>query len=216
MRIIIVGTGTMARAVASRALAGGHHVVFVGTHIGKARELADEMTGEGPVEPAEGLGDEPADLVVLAVPYTQAPHIVRQNAELLARMGTAVVDVTNPVDLAALEPMDVYVEPENSAAEVIAAAAPPSVPVVKAFNTTLAGTLLAGQVAGQPLDVLIAGDDAGAKEKVTRLAEDGGMRAVDAGALARARELEALGYLHMVVQPALGNTFATAVKFLVP
>lgn len=216
MRIIIVGTGTMARAVASRALAGGHHVVLVGTHIGKARELADEMTGEGPVEPAEGLGDEPADLLVLAVPYTQAPHIVRQNAELLARMGTAVVDVTNPVDLAALEPMDVYVEPESSAAEVIAAAAPPSVPVVKAFNTTLAGTLLAGQVAGQPLDVLIAGDDAGAKEKVTRLVEDGGMRAVDAGGLARARELEAVGYLHMVVQPALGNTFATTVKFLGP
>jgi hypothetical protein len=30
---------------------------------------------------------------------------------------------------------------------------------VKAFNTTFAGTLVDGEVAGQQLDVLIAGDD---------------------------------------------------------
>jgi predicted dinucleotide-binding enzyme len=38
--------------------------------------------------------------------------------------------------------------------------------VVKAFNTTFAGTLLEGQVAGQPLDVLVAGDDSDAKSRV--------------------------------------------------
>ena len=32
---------------------------------------------------------------------------------------------------------------------------------------------------------------------VSGLAADGGLRAVDAGPLARAHELEALGYLHM-------------------
>jgi 8-hydroxy-5-deazaflavin:NADPH oxidoreductase len=45
--------------------------------------------------------------------------------------------------------------------------------VVKAFNTTFSGTLVEGQVAGQPLDVLIARDDE-AKEKVAQLVRDGG------------------------------------------
>jgi predicted dinucleotide-binding enzyme len=35
--------------------------------------------------------------------------------------------------------------------------------VVEAFNTTFSGTLVEGQVADQPLDVLIAGDDEEAK-----------------------------------------------------
>ena len=46
--------------------------------------------------------------------------------------------------------------------------------MVKAFNTTLAGTLVEGEVAGQPLDVLIASDDEDAKGTVSRLVSDGG------------------------------------------
>ncbi len=45
-----------------------------------------------------------------------------------------------------------------------------------------------------------------------QLVEDGGMRAVDAGPLARAHELEALGYLHMALQEPLGTGFSSAVK----
>jgi hypothetical protein len=86
--------------------------------------------------------------------------------------------------------------------------------VAKAFNTTFAGTLVEGRVAGQPLDVLIASDDEDAKRAVRQLVEDGGLRAVDVGPLARARELEALGYLHMAVQQPLDAGFASAVKIL--
>jgi hypothetical protein len=42
----------------------------------------------------------------------------------------------------------------------------------------------------------------------------GGWRAVDAGPLARARELEALGYLPMALQQPLGTGFSSAVKVL--
>jgi predicted dinucleotide-binding enzyme len=210
MRVTIVGTGNMARAIATRALAGGHHVTLVGTHLSKAEDLADELSGEGPVTPAETVD---GDVVVLAVPYTQAPHVVRQHAGELD--GMVVVDITNPVDLGALEPLDTgYVAPFASAAQVIADAAPAGAIVVKAFNTTFAGPLLAGEVAGRPLDVFIAGDDADAKAKVSQLARDGGLRPIDAGALARARELEALGFLHMAIQPSLGTVFASAVAVL--
>jgi predicted dinucleotide-binding enzyme len=58
--------------------------------------------------------------------------------------------------------------------------------VVKAFNTTFARTLIAGEVGGQPLDVLIAGDEDEAKGKVARLIADGGLRPLDVGPLRRA------------------------------
>ena len=207
MRITIIGTGNMARGIAARAVAGGHRVAFVGTDLGKAEELADELTGEGAVEATETVS---GDLAVLATPYTEAPHALRQHAGELA--GTVVVDITNPIDISVLEPLDV--SPFRSGAEAIADVAPAGVPVVKAFNTAFAGTLLAGDVAGRPLDILMAGDDQQGKELVGRLVRDGGMRPIDAGGLARARELEALGLLHMVIQASLGTQFASAVKIV--
>jgi 8-hydroxy-5-deazaflavin:NADPH oxidoreductase len=60
--------------------------------------------------------------------------------------------------------------------------------------------------------VLIAGDDAAAKDKVARLASDGGLRPIDVGPLARAQQLEQLGFLHIAVQQPLGLNFASAVK----
>ena len=177
MIVTIVGTGRLARGVAVRALAGGHEVALVGTHVSKADDLADELIGLGSVRSSEEVV---GDLVVLAVPYTQAPHVVRQHAAQLD--GAVVVDPTNPVDMSVLEPLDAaFVEPLGSAARVIAAAAPPGARIVKAFNTTFAGALVAGEVAGQPLDVFIASDDEQAKARVAQLVEDGGMRAIDAG-----------------------------------
>ena len=210
MRVTIAGTGSMARAITTRAIAGGHHVTLVGTSVSKAEALADELSGEGPVTAAEAVD---GDMLVLAVPYTRAPHFVRQHAHALD--GMVVVDITNPVDIGTLEPLDRgFLAPFDSAARVIAAAAPPRAVVVKAFNTTFAGPLLAGSVAGRPLDVFIAGDDDDAKAEVARLARDGGLRPIDAGGLARARELEAAGYLHMAVQASLGTAFASALNVL--
>jgi predicted dinucleotide-binding enzyme len=205
MNVTIAGTGNMARAIAVRALAGGHEVSFIGTHVSKAEDLADELSGQGPVRAAEAVD---GDILVLAVPYSAAPHVVRQHAPELD--GTVVIDITNPVG-DDFEPLDVEL---GSGAQVIAAAAPDGAPVVKAFNTTFAGTLMAGAVAGQPLDVFIAGDDQAAKAKVARLVEDGGLRPIDAGPLRRARELEAVGFLHMAIQHTRDTLFATAVKVL--
>jgi 8-hydroxy-5-deazaflavin:NADPH oxidoreductase len=84
--------------------------------------------------------------------------------------------------------------------------------VVKAFNTTFAGTLVAGEVSGQQLDVLIAGGDDNAKQKVSQLASDGGLRPIDVGPLHRAQQLEQLGFLHISLQQPLGLIFDSAVK----
>jgi predicted dinucleotide-binding enzyme len=84
------------------------------------------------------------------------------------------------------------------AASEIAAALPQS-RVLKAFNNNFAGTLQAGSVSGQTTTVLIAGDDADAKALLAGVVSAAGLRAVDAGSLKRARELEALGFLQLTL-----------------
>ena len=213
MNITIIGTGRMARGIATRALAGGHTVTLIGHEADKAETLATELQSAaqgGASVQASSSGAVDGDIIVLAVPYAAAAPIVQQYGGQLA--GKVIVDITNPVDFSTMSPA---VAPGASGAEEIAKAAPAGAKVVKAFNTTFAGTLVAGQVADHPLDVFIAGDDADAKAAVSQLVSSGGLRAIDAGPLQRARQLEALGLLHMAVQFTLNTGFGSAVKIIV-
>jgi len=56
-------------------------------------------------------------------------------------------------------------------------------------------------------------DKAGSQELPT-LARDGGLNPIDAGPLKRARELEAMGLLHMTLQGSLGSGFSSTIKVL--
>jgi predicted dinucleotide-binding enzyme len=181
MDVTIIGTGNMARGIATRVLAGGHAVTLLGTDAGKAEALASELDGD-----------------------------VRTGRSGDPLAGKVVVDITNPVDPDTYAPLTIE---EGSVAAQIAAKVP-GTRVVKAFNTTFAGTLVEGAVAGQPLDVFLAGDDEAAKDTVKQLATDGGLRPIDVGPLALAHHVEALGYLNMAIQPGLGTNYASAVKVL--
>jgi 8-hydroxy-5-deazaflavin:NADPH oxidoreductase len=206
MDVTIVGTGNMSRGIATRALAGGHSVTLLGHEAGNADALAGELSGD---VRAGTLGDALAgDVVVLAIPYGAIDDVIGRYRDQLSRK--TVVDITNPVDFSSFTPLSLQ---DGSAAAEIARKAP-GANVVKAFNTTFAGTLATGAVGGQPLDVFVASDDEGAKAAVRDLVESGGLRAVDAGPLARAHELEALGYLHMALQQGLGTGFASSIKVL--
>jgi predicted dinucleotide-binding enzyme len=206
MNVTIIGTGNMARGIATRALAGGHGVTLLGHTPGKAQALAGELEGDvraGDVgDPVDG------DVVILAVWYHALDSVASRYGGQLD--GKAVVDICNPVDPQTYAPIGVAA---GSAAQELASKLP-GAKVVKAFNTVFAGTLIEGAVAGQPLDVFIASDHDDAKGAVTTLVQDGGMRAVDAGPLALARQLEGAGYLHMAVQPGLGTGYASALKVL--
>ena len=151
-----------------------------------------------------------ADVVVLALPYPEGRAVARAQGAALA--GVTVVDTCNPIDFSTFDSL--LTSPGMSAAEEIAAANP-AARVVKAFNTTFAAALIAGEVGGLPVDVFLAGDDTHAKAQVAALVSDGGMRPVDTGPLRRARELEAFQLLHMTLQGPLGLDWASAVK-LVP
>jgi 8-hydroxy-5-deazaflavin:NADPH oxidoreductase len=148
-------------------------------------------------------------VVILAVYYPGSLELARELGDRLT--DKVVVDISNPLN----QTFDgLATAPGTSAAEELAAALPAGARVVKAFNTTFAGTLVDGQVAGQPLDVLIAGDDQEAKGTVAQLVRDGGLRAIDVGPLDRARQLEGLGFLGMMLQQPLGLNFQSAWKLI--
>jgi predicted dinucleotide-binding enzyme len=206
MNVTIIGTGNMARGIGSRLVAGGHDVTVLGKNTDDAEAVASDLGG--PAKPGRS-GDAIADdVVVLAVYYPDAKAVVEQYGEALS--GKVLIDITNPVN----ETFDGLVTPpDGSAAQELAASAA-GASVVKAFNTTFAGTLREGEVSGQPLDVFLAGDDEQAKATVSKLVEDGGLRPIDAGPLKRARELEAVGLLHMGLQEPLGTGFGSALRIL--
>jgi hypothetical protein len=211
MHVTIIGTGNMARGIGSRALAGGHDVTVVGKDEARAEEAAAtlrEQGGPGSVGTALDADPVGGDVVVLAVYYPDARAAVERHAGELA--GKVVVDITNPVN----ETVDALVVPPDSSATRELGRLAEGARIVKAFNTTFARTLVAGEVAGQPLDVFIAGDDEEARETVAELARDGGLNPIDAGGEERARELEALGLLHMQLQQRLGTGYASAVKVI--
>lgn len=210
-QITIIGNGNMARAIAVRMIQARHSVQILGRDGEKTRELVEDL-GAG----ASGGGEEAVvegGIVILAVPYEEAVKVVLFYGESLA--GRVVVDISNPVDLATFDGM--RTPSGTSAAEQVALHASKDALVVKAFNTCFAATLEAGQVAGQPLDVFIAGDSQDAKLKVSAVVAASGLRPIDVGPLRRARELEAMMLLFMGLQvdPHHENfNWDTAVKLL--
>ncbi|MDQ3891083.1 MAG: NADPH-dependent F420 reductase [Actinomycetota bacterium] len=206
MKVTIVGAGNMGRGIGTRAAAGGHEVEIVDRDPAEAQKLAGELGGSaGALEPGAPFGGE---VVVFAVYYPGIKDAVREYADRLARK--VVVDITNPVDTETWDRL--ATPPGTSSAEEVQELVPEGTPVMKAFNTTFAATLVAGEVAGQKLDVLIAGDDEEAKGTVSQLVSDAGLRPIDVGPLARAQQLEQLGLLHITLQQPLGLGFGSAVK----
>jgi 8-hydroxy-5-deazaflavin:NADPH oxidoreductase len=206
MKITIVGAGNMGRGIGTRAVAGGHEVEIVDRDPSEAQRLAEEL-GESAIglEPGAPFGGE---VVVFALYYPGIKDAVQEYADQL--VGKVVVDITNPVDSQTWDRL--ATEPGSSSAEEIQRLVPQGTAVVKAFNTTFARTLVAGEAAGQQLDVFIAADDDAAKQKVSQLVTDAGLRAVDVGPLVRAQQLEHLGLLHIVLQEPRGLGFGSAVR----
>ena len=209
MNILIIGTGNMGRGIATRALAGKNTVTLYNEDGAKAQAVATELGAAVAGDTHDAIAA--SDIVVVATPYAASLDVARRFGADLA--GKVVIDISNPLNETYTE---LVTAPGTSAAEEIRKLLPQSVKLVKAFNTTFAGTLLAGQVAGQQLDVFLAGDDEAAKSRVAAFVKSGGLNAIDVGPLHRARQLEALGFLGIQLQFSLNTSFGTAWKLVLP
>lgn len=171
-QISIIGTGNMGRAISAVAAKGNNGVEMLGKD-----DLDKPVTG---------------DIVVLAVPYPAVdPVLAQRSGQFDNRI---VVDITNPLNF---ETFDSLTVPADSSAAAEIAAKLPRSRVLKAFNTTFAGTLAEGAVGPLTTTVLIAGDDADAKAALVGVVTAAGLKAIDVGSLHRAREMEAIGFLQI-------------------
>ena len=199
--ISIIGSGNMATAIGTRAAKHGHTIEVMSRDTAKAQALADKI-GNGAT--AGTFGATPlGDIVIVAVPYTNAVSVVANYGDALA--GKVIIDISNTFNADATG----LVTPDGiSGAQEIAKAVPASAHVVKAFNTIF-GHLLAK---GGRLDAFIAADDPEAKARVSTFIESLGLRPLDVGGLHMASTLEWLGLMLIGLAKNGAGTFDIALR----
>ena len=182
--ISIIGSGSMATTIGTRAARHGHTIEFMSRNTAKAQALADQI-GNGAT--VGTFGARPAgDIVIVAVLYTGAVDVVAHYGDALS--GKILVDITNPFNA---DVTGLVTTAGDSMSQRITATTPEGTHVVKAFNTILQGVL----AEDKPVDVFFAGDSAEAKARVAALLESLDMRPLDAGGLGMAYALEWAGVL---------------------
>jgi 8-hydroxy-5-deazaflavin:NADPH oxidoreductase len=193
--ISIIGSGKMGSAITEVAARAGANIQII-------RRSTASSSGERPDVTYGAIGDElTGDLVVLAVPYAAYPSILEHYRDRLG--DKVVIDISNAIDFSTYD--ELQVPADSSTAAELAMLLPAGTAVVKAFNVNLGDTLTSGTNGTTTTTVLFAGDYAEAKIAVADLIEAAGLRAVDVGPLSRARELEAMGFLQIMLS-ALGKT----------
>ena len=203
--ISIIGTGNMARAIGTLAVAGGNDVEVIGRDQAKAADLAKTLGGSAT---AGEFGAVPGgNIVIVALKYADVLPVVTQYGDALA--DKVIVDISNPFNA---EADGLAIPDDTSIAQEVANAAPAGASVVKAFNTVFGHVLKEGRT----LDVFFAGDDEHAKAGVSDFIASLGLRPLDVGGLTMAHWLEGTGLVLMgLARNGVGNfDFALGVNIL--
>ena len=207
MKIAIIGSGNVGKALAAASARAGHAVTLSASRPESAAEAARATGVQAALSNQEAVLD--AELVILAVPTASVEKLV---AELWSNLdGKVVLDTINRVN---------YQDPGRvldgtSHAERVQERLPKS-RVVKALNITFFERMTSPVIDGMKLDVFVAGDDKDAKDKAIEFVESIGFRAIDAGPLVMARALEAMALLIITLQIRHGWTRQNGWKLIGP
>ena len=200
MRIALLGgTGDIGEGLALRWARDTDHEILIGsrdpekarTAVERYEETLADHGAEGDLKGfANEMAADRADVAVLSVP----PYYAGDTVEAVAdQLDADTILLTPAVGMKSDEDGMHYHPPgTGSVTALVAQRAPDEVPVIGAFHNLAAGKLAALDVE-LAFDTLIVGDDADAKATVTRLAEEiEGLRALDAGPIANAPEVESV------------------------
>ena len=188
---ILGGTGAEGSGLALRWARAGHRIVLGSRNPEKATSVCDQLnvlSGGNPI----GFSDNrraaaQADIVVLTVPYPAQRATVEEVRGVLT--GKILIDATVP--LVPPKVARVQLPQEGSAVAAVQLLLGSDVRVVSAFQNVSAHHLrdLDHRI---DCDVLVCGDDIGAREVVIGLARDLGLRAYHAGPSCNSAAAEAL------------------------
>lgn len=189
MRIAVIGAGNVGGTLGRRWATLGHTVAF-----GVRRPAKGQTT---PSEAARG-----AELVLFAIPWNAVPEALAElGADGGALDGVVLVDATNPLGPG----LKLLTGPQGESGGERLQALVPRARVVKAFNTTGYENMASPAYGGEPTAMFYAGDDSAAKETVRGLIVQLGFEPIDAGPLARSRELEHLAALWVALAMGVGT-----------
>jgi 8-hydroxy-5-deazaflavin:NADPH oxidoreductase len=192
MKIGIIGAGQVGTSLA-RALTSLSHPVMLSSRTpesDKMQALRDDIGAQisvGTVAETVAFGEA----LIMAVGWSAVPDAVQQGGDW---SGKILIDATNR-----------FGGTGESAAQDLAHLT--GARVVKAFNTIGAEHYQNPIFEGQPASMLVAGDDAEAKQVAMSLARELGFEPIDAGGLAAAIHLENLAgvWVHLALRTGLGR-----------
>jgi 8-hydroxy-5-deazaflavin:NADPH oxidoreductase len=188
---VIGGTGAEGSGLALRWANAGHQVIIGSRDAARAQATAEELNGILGKPALSGKSNaeavDLADIIVLTVPYASQLSTIEGLAGRLE--GKILVDVTVP--LMPPKVSTVQLPPADSAAVALQDLVGPNVKVVSAFQNISAHKLkkLDHTI---PCDVLVCCDDKDARLVVMGLAQDAGLRGINAGPLANSTVAESL------------------------
>ena len=205
MRIGIIGSGDVARAL-GRGFAGRGHDVKLGSRSPHSEKLKNWVKETGGKSSTGTFAEAAAhgELIVIAT-LGQATMEANDQSRPQSLEAKTVIDVTNPLDFSKGAAPGLFVGLTDSLGEMVQRKIP-SAKVVKCFNTVPNSRMVDPKLPGGTAAMLICGNDPEAKKKVIAvLKELGWTGAIDVGGIESARWLEALVPLWARVGMALGT-----------
>jgi 8-hydroxy-5-deazaflavin:NADPH oxidoreductase len=213
MKIGVLGTGDVGKALGKGFIALGHEVTMGSRSATNEKALAGakEM---GPKASAGTFADAAAfgEIVVLATLGVANEEVLRSAGPERFR-GKVVIDATNPLDFSGGVPPKLAIAGNDSGGERVQKLLPDA-HVVKAFNTVGNSFMFRPEFQGGPPDMFIAGNSDEAKKKVAGILKEFGWGAVhDLGGIESSRYLEAMCMV-WVLSAIRGGNWNQAFKLL--
>lgn len=184
MKITILGSGLMGAKLGSLWAACGHEVTFSYSRSRTKLERLARETGSAHAGVAEAVAG--ADAILLAVHWSRIGDVLDQAGEMA---GQVVLNCCVPLNASNTE---LVLGPTTSGAEQLAAMRP-AARWVACFNTSPSesfGPVFARKGQADPPQLLIYGDDPGAKALAQGLIRDIGFAPLEAGGLHTGRFVE--------------------------
>ena len=208
MKIAVIGCGNVGSTLGKRWSKNGHDVIFGVRDVSKdsVQKVLEECDAK-----AASIVDAVAqsDIVVYAAWWSAAEEVCSKIGDFQNKI---LIDCVNPLKFGKSGLEGIELGFDTSASELLQSWAI-NARVVKCFNTASAQTMENPVIDGVKGDIYICGNDEGAKEQVSKLAEELDFISVDCGDITSARYIEPMACLWIKLAfSGLGADFITKLR----
>jgi predicted dinucleotide-binding enzyme len=202
MRVGVLGSGDVGKAIARGFVSRGHAVTIASREPKKLAALVHEHPDKLHAATFEETA-QAGELLVLATAFAVAKDAI-DLAGAANFAGKVLIDLTNPLTFEPGKPPALTVSGNDSAGESVQRWLPDA-NVVKSFNTVGHALFVDPKFPNGPPTMFVAGNDDKAKNTVEQIAESFGWRVLDAGPIEASRYLEAMAMLWITYSMRIGS-----------